>query len=56
MPTLFRFSCTTDAIEHSHDDAFAEHGGQNADAHIDRMAADVQLDTAVLRQPTFGDI
>ena len=44
------------AVEHPHDDAFAEHRGQHADAQIDRVAADGQLDAAVLRQPPLGDV
>ena len=44
------------AVEHPHDDAFAEHGGQHADAQVDRMPADGQLDAAVLRHAAFGDV
>src|SRR6185295_18231284 len=44
------------AVEHADDDALAEHGGQDADAHIDLVAADVQLDTAILRQAALGDV
>ena len=44
------------AVEHPHDDALAEHRGQHADAQIDRVAADGQLDAAVLRQAALGDV
>ena len=30
--------------------------GKDADAHVDRVAADVQLDAAVLRQAALGDV
>ena len=36
--------------------AFAEHGGQHADAKIDRLVVDVQLDAAVLRHAALGDV
>ena len=35
---------------------FAEHGGQNADAEVDRLVVDVQLDAAVLRHAALGDV
>ena len=44
------------AVEHADDDALAEHRRQHADAQVDRVAADVQLDAAVLRQPALGDV
>ena len=44
------------AVEHPHDDALAEHRGQHADAEIDRVAADGQLDAAVLRHAALGDV
>src|SRR5262249_21467041 len=44
------------AVEHANDHTFAEHGGQDADAHIDGVAADVELDAAVLRQAALGDV
>ena len=44
------------AVEHPHDDALAEHGGQHGDAQVDGVAADGQLDAAVLRQAALGDV
>src|SRR4029079_1546971 len=44
------------AVEDTHDDAFAEHGGQDADTQVHGVAADLEGDTAVLRQTTFGDV
>ncbi len=44
------------AVEHADDHALAEHGGQDADAHVDRVAADGQLDAAVLGQAALGDV
>src|SRR5690606_31895865 len=44
------------AVEHTHDDALAEHGWQDADAKVDRLVVNVQLDTAVLREAAFGDV
>ena len=56
MPILFRSSETYGAVQHADDHAFAEHGRQDADAHVHRVAADVQLDAAVLRQAPLGDV
>src|SRR6185437_15009022 len=44
------------AVENADDDAFAEKRRQDADAHVDGVAADVQFDAAVLRQAPFGDV
>ncbi len=43
-------------VEHADDDALAEHGGQDADAQVHLMTADVQLDAPVLRQTALGDV
>src|SRR5262249_19039804 len=44
------------AVQHADDNAFAEHGGQDADAHVHRVAADVQLDATVLWQAALGNV
>src|SRR6185312_11935769 len=44
------------AIENADNDAFAEEGRQDADAHIDGVAADVEFDAAVLGKPALGDV
>ena len=44
------------AVEHAHDDRLAEHRRQHADAKIDRLVIDVQLDAAVLRHAPLGDV
>src|SRR5207244_2059434 len=44
------------AVEHADDDALAEHGGQNADAEVHLVAADVQFNAAVLRQAPLGNV
>src|SRR5262249_60930971 len=38
------------------DVASADHGGQQPHAHVEGVAADVELDTAVLRQAALGDV
>src|SRR5207253_586319 len=42
------------AVKHADDAALAEHGRQDADAHIDGIAADVELDAAVLGESALG--
>ncbi len=44
------------AVEDPQHDALAEHGRQGRDADVDRVAADGELDPAVLRQPALGDV
>ena len=44
------------AVKHAHDHALAKHRGQHADAKVHRVAADVELDSAVLRQPPLGNV
>src|SRR5262249_32161380 len=44
------------AVEHADDHALAKHGGQDANAQIDRVAADVEFDAAVLGESAFGDV
>ena len=56
MPTSLQVERDDRAVEHPHDDALAEHRGQHGDAQVDRMAADGQLDAAVLRQAPLGDV
>src|SRR3712207_8100020 len=53
--TLFR-SRDVAAVEHAHDDGLAEHGRQHADAQVDRLVVNVQLDAAVLRHAPLGDV
>ena len=47
---------TTERSRIAHDDAFAEHRGQDADAQVDGVAADREADAAVLRHAAFGDV
>ena len=44
------------AVEDPQDDALAEHGGQGRDADVDAVAAEGELDPAVLGQPALGDV
>ena len=43
-------------IQDPHNNALAEHGWQDADAKVDRVTTDHQLNPSVLRQSPFGDI
>ncbi len=56
MPTFSRLRVTTAAVQDSHDDAFAEHRRQHADAQVDRVTTDHQFDPTVLRHASFGDV
>ena len=44
------------AVEDSQHHALAEHGGQGRDPDVDAVAAQGELDLAVLRQPALGDV
>src|SRR5262249_5694660 len=55
-PNLVEIELDDGAVQDADDDAFAEHGGQDTDAHIHGVAADVELDTAVLRQAALGNV
>src|SRR5262249_41888095 len=44
------------AIEHPQYRCLTEHDGQDADAQVHLVAADIQLDAAVLRQAALGDV
>ena len=43
-------------VQDTHDDAFAVHGRQRADAEVDDLAAERDLDAAVLRDAALGDV
>ena len=44
------------AVQDADDDAFAEERGENADAHVDGVAADVEFDATVLGHAPLGDV
>ncbi len=43
-------------VQHTKHDALAEHRRQHAHAQVDRVAGDDQLDAAVLRHASLGDV
>jgi len=56
MPTLFQVEADHRRSSTRIDDLSPNIVGSHADAHVDRVAADVQLDAAVLGQAALGDV
>ncbi len=55
-PQLLQVELHDRAVQNSQHDALAEHGRQGRDPDVDFVAAQSELDPAVLRQPPLGDV
>ena len=56
-PSFVMSSCSVRLVEETHDDLLAEQRRQDADAEVHlAVAADLELDAAVLRQAALGDV